>query len=178
MGSSPSLSHSAGPRTSSQRDVRGWAWVRGPGPAPALHCSHGFWVLSPQVMVSYYQPDEEVPMATAELYLTGIGECCSHPWRGRVGWQRPGEGALPIMRCLPWVLRDSLDTPRTLLKARPPLLPPTSLSENRGHRTSVRSGHLPTHPSPVPMDEESGSNFITESFFLIHISEHPFSNSY
>lgn len=69
-----------------------------------LQCSHGCWVLSPQISVSYYEPDEEVPMATAELYLTGIGECCSHHWmRGGLG-RKPEEGALSVLRCLPSVL--------------------------------------------------------------------------
>lgn len=46
--------------------------------------SRGFWLLSPQVLVSYYLPDEEVPVATAMLCLTGIGECVPTP--GEEGW--------------------------------------------------------------------------------------------
>lgn len=45
--------------------------------------SHGLWALSPQVLVSYYRANEEAPLATAVLYLTGIGE--PHPHGGEPG---------------------------------------------------------------------------------------------
>ena len=49
--------------------------VQGPVPAPSPPHCHGCWVLSPQVLVSYYLPDEDVPVATAVLHLTGVSEC-------------------------------------------------------------------------------------------------------
>lgn len=52
-------------------------------------------------------------MATAELYLTGIGERRSHPWRGRVGWQAARGRGSPCNEMLPWVLGDSLDSTHT-----------------------------------------------------------------
>lgn len=55
--------------------------VQGPVPAPSTPHCHVCWVLSPQVLVSYYLPDEDVPVATAVLYLTGVSECPPHPGR-------------------------------------------------------------------------------------------------
>lgn len=59
--------------------------------------------MCPQVLVSYYEPDEEVPVATAELYLTGIGECCSRRCGEGVGLAEGRGKGLGLARCLPWV---------------------------------------------------------------------------
>lgn len=77
--------------------------AQGPVPAPPSpphrHPLHGCWVLSPQVSVSYYLSDEDVPVATAVLCLTGIGE---YPG----GWG----GALLAIRPLLWVLGGPIPT--------------------------------------------------------------------
>ncbi|XP_024410437.1 protein-arginine deiminase type-6 [Desmodus rotundus] len=68
-----------------------------------------------KVMVSYYQPDEEVPMATAELYLTGIAvsldvdiyrsgqiEMSSDKWpKKNWVWGPSGWGAILLVNCSP-----------------------------------------------------------------------------
>lgn len=66
-------------------------------------------------------------MATAELYLTGIGECCSHHWvRGGLGL-KPEEGAVPVMRCLPNVLSGFTQHTPSCLGAQPLLPHPHAL---------------------------------------------------
>lgn len=57
----------------------------------ALQRSHRSWVLSLQVLVSYFLPHEDVPVATAILYLTGIGE--SPPSPGEEGGFAEAQGA-------------------------------------------------------------------------------------
>ena len=54
--------------------------------------AYGFGMLSPQVSVTYYGPNEDAPVGTAVLYLTGIGECCSNWEPGAQLTAAVGEG--------------------------------------------------------------------------------------
>lgn len=90
----------------------------------ALQHSHRSWVLSLQVLVSYFLPHEDVPVATAILYLTGIGESPPPALERRVGLQRlkelsGGRGGSPHNKMPPV-------GPRWIHLLPMPLVPPSS----------------------------------------------------
>lgn len=90
-------------------------------------------MLSPQVSITYYGPNEDAPVGTAVVYLTGIGECCSNWESGAqptagvgegVGLQEEPKRILSVTRCLLWAPGTPEQTPKWNHLRYPLTLPP------------------------------------------------------